>query len=146
MDPTSRTRLAIGGVPLHAMLAPFPVTCFTGALLTDIAYARTAQMQWSNFSAWLLAVGLVFGVIDAIFGLVDWRLARPRPAAGLWHFLGYTLVLLLALANSFVHARDGWTSVVPTGLTLSVITVLIMVVSGFLGHRMAYRQVREVRV
>ena len=145
MQRNTHHRLAIGGVPLHAMLAPFPVACFTGALLTDIVYAKTAVMQWSNFSAWLLAVGLVFGVVDAIFGLIDWLRARPSGSAGLWHFLGYTLVLVLALANSFVHARDGWTSVVPTGLTLSIVTVLLMVVSGFLGHRMTYVREQEVR-
>ncbi len=145
MDHTTRHRLAIGGVPLHAIFAPIPIVCFIGALLTDIAYAKTALMQWSNFSAWLLAFGLLFGVIDALFGLIDWFLARPRPMGGLWHFLGYSLVLLLALVNSFVHARDGWTSVVPTGLTLSIITVLLILVMGFLGYRMTYRQTREVR-
>jgi uncharacterized membrane protein len=145
MSPSTRSRLAIGGVPLHAMLAPFPVACFTGALLTDIAYANTAVMQWSNFSAWLLAFGVLVGVIDGLLGLIDWSLMKPRPAAALWHFLGYAVVLLLALVNSFVHARDGWTSVVPTGLILSAVTVAIMVVSGFIGHRMTYAQVRGVR-
>ena len=145
MHTDPRSRLAIGGVPLHAMFAPFPVVCFTGALLTDIAYAQTALMQWSNFSAWLLAFGMIFGVIDAAFGLVDWITARPRTPGALWHFVGYAVVLILALVNNFVHARDGWTSVVPTGLALSALTVFIMVVSGFLGHRLTYVNRREVR-
>jgi len=112
MSPSTRSRLAIGGVPLHAMLAPFPVACFTGALLTDIAYANTAVMQWSNFSAWLLAFGVLVGVIDGLLGLIDWSLMKPRPAAA---------------------------------LILSAVTVAIMVVSGFIGHRMTYAQVRGVR-
>ena len=33
-----RPRIAVGGVPIHAMLVPFPIVCFTGALLTDLAY------------------------------------------------------------------------------------------------------------
>ncbi len=28
--------------------------------------------------------------------------------------------------NAFVHSRDAWESVVPTGLTLSVVAVLIL--------------------
>jgi uncharacterized membrane protein len=120
------------------MLVPFPIVCFTGAMLTDIVYANTAVMQWRNFAAWLLAFGLFMGALAAVFGLVDYFSARQRPAIGLVHMIGNAVVLLLALINSFIHARDAWTSVVPTGLTLSVVTVLIMVVTGFLGHRMAY--------
>jgi len=30
---------------------------------------------------------------------------------------------------------------VPTGLTLSIITMLLLIVSGHLGHRLAYRHV-----
>ncbi|MEO6387652.1 MAG: DUF2231 domain-containing protein [Croceibacterium sp.] len=127
-------------MPLHAMLVPFPVVCFTGAMLTDITYARTAVMQWANFSAWLLAFGTIMGALAALFGLIDF-LANPsenRPSIGWLHLIGSAIVLVLALFNDFVHARDAWTSVVPTGLTLSVVTVLVMIVSGFLGHRMAY--------
>ncbi|EHN71864.1 hypothetical protein SMCF_8723, partial [Streptomyces coelicoflavus ZG0656] len=40
--------------PLHAILLCFPIALFTSALISDIAYLRTAEMQWSNFSAWLI--------------------------------------------------------------------------------------------
>ena len=36
--------------PLHRLLLAFPVALFTFALFTDIAYLRTAEMQWSNLS------------------------------------------------------------------------------------------------
>lgn len=143
-----RPRLAIGGVPLHAMIVPFPIASFVGAMITDIIYAQTAEIQWANFSAWLLAFGCFMGGIAALGGLIDYfgNAKAARPAIGLWHGIINIFVLLLGLLNSFVHARDGWTSVVPTGLTLSVITVLLLTVSGFLGHRMAYTRVgRTVR-
>lgn len=146
MAQTFRPRIAIGGVPVHAMLVPFPIACFTGAMMTDIAYAKTASMQWSNFSAWLLAFGLLMGAIAALFGMIDYFGAKPRPAIGLYHLLGNLVILVIALFNNLVHSRDAWTSVVPTGLTLSVITVVLMVVTGFLGHRMAYGSAgREAR-
>jgi uncharacterized membrane protein len=136
-------RLAIFGVPVHAMLVPFPIVCFIGALLSDITYSNSPQVQWANFSEWLLAVGFIVGLVAAIFGLIDFfaaGLARPR--IGWFHLLGNAIVLVVALFNNLVHSRDGWTGVVPTGLTLSVITVLLMIVTGFLGWHMAYRHVR----
>jgi uncharacterized membrane protein len=135
-------RMAIGGVPIHAMLVPFPIVSFTGALLSDITYSNSPQVQWANFSEWLLAVGLIMGVLAAIFGLIDFLAAgKARPRIGWVHLIGNAVVLVLALFNNLVHARDGWTGVVPTGLTLSAITVLILIVTGYLGWRMAYRHV-----
>jgi uncharacterized membrane protein len=137
-------RVTILGVPIHAMLVPFPIACFTGAMLTDITYSNSPQVQWANFSQWLLAVGLIMGVLAAIFGLIDFLAAgRARPRIGWFHLAGNAVILILALFNNLVHARDGWTGVVPTGLTLSVITFLLMLVTGFLGWRMAYVHVGE---
>lgn len=148
MDPRPfRPRLTIGGVPIHAMLVPFPIACFTGALLSDLAYVNSPQVQWANFAQWLLAFGLGFGVLAAVFGLVDFfgTRAPARPGSGWLHFAGNAVVLGLALVNNFVHSRDGWTGVVPTGITLSALTVAIMVVTGFIGHRLAYVHQRGVR-
>jgi uncharacterized membrane protein len=137
-----RPTVAILGVPVHAMLVPFPIACFVGAMLTDIVYSNSPQVQWANFSQWLLAVGLIVGLVAAIFGLIDFLAAGPaRPRIGWFHLIGNAVILIIAAFNNFVHSRDGWTGVVPTGLTLSVITVLLMLVTGFLGWRMAYRHV-----
>jgi uncharacterized membrane protein len=38
-----------------------------------------------------------------------------------------------------VHGRDAYTSVVPTGLILSALTVAILIVTGWLGWSMVYR-------
>jgi uncharacterized membrane protein len=134
--------------PIHALLVPVPVICFTGALITDIVYSRSANMQWANFSAWLLLVGIVFGVLAAIAGVIDFaghrRIRRQGPA---WsHAIGNLIVLILALFNNFVHSRDAWTSVVPTGLILSALTVLAMIVTVVLGRSITYATDRgEVR-
>ena len=136
-----RSRTKIFGVPLHAMLVPFPIACFTGALLADIAYCNSGgQVQWANFAQWLLAFGELFGVIAALFGMVDlFRTPRgARPTAARFHFAGSATMLTLGLFNNFVHSRDGWTGVVPTGLTLSVLTVIAVIFTAFLGHRLAY--------
>lgn len=127
--------------PIHPMLVPVPIACFVGALLTDITYYATAEMMWADFSAWLVTVGFIVGVLAALAGLTDF-LSNPliRAQAPAWpHALGNLLVLVVAFFNVLVHTRDGWTSVVPVGLTLSVITVLILPITGWLGWSMVYR-------
>ena len=141
LNDNLRSTAQIAGHPIHPMLVPFPIVCFVGTLVTDIAYWRTAQMMWADFSAWLLTVGMIMGVLAAIAGLIDFlgnRLIRTqRPA---WpHMIGNIVVLLLALLNALVHTRDAWTSVVPIGLILSAVVVLILPVTGWLGWSMVYR-------
>jgi uncharacterized membrane protein len=128
--------------PIHPMLVPIPIICFVGALMTDIAYYATAEMMWADFSAWLLIVGLIGGVLAAIAGLIDFwgnRLIRTQGPA--WPpLLGNALVLVLSFFNAMIHTRDAWTSVVPTGIILSIIVVLILPVTGWLGGTLAYRR------
>ena len=137
LQPTAR----IAGHPIHVMLVPVPITCFVGALITDITYYFTAEMMWADFSAWLLTVGFIVGVLAAIAGLTDFlgnrRIRNLSPA---WlHLLGNLVALIVAFFNLLIHTRDAWTSVVPTGIILSIITVLILPVTGWLGWTMVYR-------
>jgi len=140
-DGNPRTTAHIAGHPIHPMLVPFPIVCFVGTLATDIAYAQTANMQWANMSAWLLTAGLIMSVFVAIAGAADFlgdrRIRMLRPA---WiHGLGNVLALGLSIVNVFVHSRDAYTSVVPTGLILSAVVVLILIVTGWNGWSMVYR-------
>ena len=134
--------LAVVGHPIHAALVPFPIACFTLALLTDVAYWQTANLMWSNFSAWLLFAGLIGGVLAAIAGAVDLlsKVALRSHSMAWVHGVGNAVVLVLAFFNSLVHAGDGWTAVVPTGLVLSAITVLVMVVTVWIGRSMVFRR------
>jgi uncharacterized membrane protein len=132
---------AIHGHPIHAALVPFPIVCFTLVLLTDIAYWRTANLMWQDFSSWLLLAGLVVGGLAALAGAIDLLFrSRVRSFGPAWvHGIGNVAVLLLALVNSLIHAGDGWTAVVPWGLVLSAVTVLVLIVTTWLGRSMVYR-------
>jgi uncharacterized membrane protein len=137
LQPTAR----IARHPIHPMLVSVPIVCFIGALITDITYAVTAEMMWANFSAWFLVVGFIIGVLAALAGLIDFLGGRGIRALGTaWlHLLGNLIVLVLAFFNLLIHTRDAYTSVVPVGLILSIITVLILPATGWLGWTMVYR-------
>jgi uncharacterized membrane protein len=143
--PNPSSRIIIYSQPLRAVPLHFSAACFVGALATDITYWRTAEMMWTNFSSWLLTAGLLLGAIAAIGGIADvvtGRLSLGR-GIGLLYTLGNLAVFVLALFNAFVHSRDAWTSVVPTGLTVSIVAVVVMVINAVLG-RMVQRRYFEV--
>ncbi len=136
-----RSRASIAGHPIHPMLVTIPIACFVGALLTDLAYWRTAEMTWANFSSWLLTVGVIVGILAGVVGLVDFvgdRRIREQPTAWL-HMAGNLTALVLAFFNMLIHTRDAWTSVVPTGLILSALVVVILLFTGWLGWELVYR-------
>ncbi|GAA0533669.1 DUF2231 domain-containing protein [Rhizomicrobium palustre] len=123
------------------MLVPVPIVCFVATLLTDIAYANSYEPQWANMSSWFLAIGLLVSAFVVITGLTDFAGERRiRSLRKAWiHGIGNGIALLVAIWNAFVHTHDGYTGVVPTGITLSAIVVLILLVTGWNGWAMVYR-------
>lgn len=135
----------ISGHPI--LLVSFPVACFAGALGTDIAYAQTADMMWADFSTWLLAVGVLFGLLAAIAGIIQiWvnRQSRVRSSA-LPFSVGCVVVLVLGLFDNLVHSRDAWPSVVPVGLALSAVTVVGVLITAWFGSVSANRRRAEAQ-
>lgn len=126
--------------PIHPILLHLPELCFFGALLTDITYARSYDMQWANFSVWLITAGLLLGglgAVAALFDLATHRLVRTRGSGWLYAF-GYILAWVLSLFNAFVHSRDAYTSVVPAGLTLSAIVFVLLLITRWYGRSQLY--------
>ncbi|AHC36141.1 hypothetical protein A7317_11530 [Pseudomonas fluorescens] len=118
--------------PLHATLLAGTVPLFLGALISDIAYGQTYQIQWANFASWLIAGALVFCGFALLFALVNLLRAEHkvgRPAV-------YCLLLLatwvLGLVNAFQHAKDAY-AMMPTGLVLSVVVTVLSVVATWVG-------------
>ena len=145
---TPRSTARIAGRPLHVLFVPIPVVCFVGTLLTDLVYWRTANMMWADMSAWLLTVGLVIAALAVLFGLIDFfgdRGVRALPSAW-FHAAGNGVALILEIVNAFVHSRDAYTSVVPTGLILSALSVFILLFTGWAGFGLVHRHGVGVRV
>jgi glucose/arabinose dehydrogenase/uncharacterized membrane protein len=117
--------------PIYPLLASVPIAFFAAAFVTDIAYAASAVMEWESFSVWLITAGLVVAAVTGVIGLVDFATGRRRHVlAPSWtRVLGDLLAVILSVINAFVHSRDGYTSVVPTGLILSGLVLVIVIVS-----------------
>lgn len=118
--------------PLTSVLLSFPVALFSMTVVTDIAYLQTAEVQWTNFSAWLILGAMLFGGMVLVIALAalgqGWRgAARKRRAiyAGL-----VALMFLVGLINAFKHSQDGWSSVGALGLSLSIISALLALAAG----------------
>jgi uncharacterized membrane protein len=109
--------------PIHQMLVPFPVAYFAAAFVTDLAYSRTAEVMWYRFSVWLIAGGLVMAALVALAALID-LFRGQRPA--LIRTFAYASAVVLSVFNALVHSRDGYTAVVPTGLTLSGLALVLL--------------------
>ncbi len=139
-NPPSTAKL--GGHPIHPMLVPFPIAFFVGTFATDILYWKTTNVMWQQFSAWLLTAGLVMAGFAVVAGLIDYfgsRRIRSLTEAKA-HVALNALALVLCVVNAFVHSRDGYTAVVPTGLILSGLVVVILMLSGWMGWAMVYRR------
>jgi uncharacterized membrane protein len=118
---------------MHAVLAFSSVPLFLGALLSDWAYAKSAEVQWSNFSAWLIAGGLVLVGIALLWAAVDVLRARAVRHRGRGLYVVLLLAsLLLGFVNALVHAKDAWAAM-PAGLVLSVVVLALALVASAIG-------------
>jgi uncharacterized membrane protein len=127
------------GRPMHKILVSFSAAYFAGALVTDIVYWQMPDVMWERFSIWLIAAGLMMAGLATIAYVIDLAGRRriDRPA---WpRAVGYALAVLLALINAFVHSRDGYTAVVPTGLMLSGLVVVVLLLTASVAAALANR-------
>lgn len=118
----------------QALLLGMPLALFLGAFVSDLAFSRTYEIQWANFSAWLIAGALVFAGLLVVIAIVDLVRARgARSRVGL--YIGLLIaIFVIGLVNALVHARDGW-AMMPTGLILSLIVLVLTLAAAWVGLR-----------
>ena len=117
---------------LHTVLLAGSVPLFLGALLSDIAYHNTYQIQWNNFASWLLAGAELFSGLALLFALVNLLRAKRKAGRPLTYFLVLLAAWVLGLVNAFEHAKDAWASM-PTGLVLSIVVSVLILAAAWLG-------------
>jgi len=130
--PAYHSRPADPPGPLHAIFLAGSVPLFVGALLSDIAYSNTYQIQWSNFASWLLAGAELFSGLALLLALVNLLRAPRKSGQPLTYFVLLLITWALGLVNCFQHAKDAW-AVMPAGLVLSVIVTILICVTAWIG-------------
>ncbi len=118
--------------PLHGTLLAGTVPLFLGALLSDIAYGQTYQIQWANFASWLIAGALVFCGFALLFALVNLMRAEHKGGRPVAYFLLLLGTWVLGLVNAFQHAKDAY-AMMPAGLVLSAIVTVLAIVATWIG-------------
>jgi len=134
-SPATTTLPGLASQPAYAALVQFPAVCFSGALVSDIAYWYSTTFLWEIFSTWLLVAGCITAVLAGSAALVTWQrvpAVRSAPFA-VFHLMLTGAAFLLSIFNTVVHSREGYTAVVPLGLTLSAAVVILMLLATWFG-------------
>jgi len=110
--------------PIHVILLAAAIPLFAGALLADIAYSKSHEIQWTIFSSWLIAGGLVILAFALVAAIVPLFRADGRGGRRMLYFLLVLVTWVLGVINALVHAKDAW-AVMPAGLVLSIVVAVL---------------------
>ena len=126
---------------IHPMLIVFPLGLLATAVAFDIVGLVQADNSWFGISYWMIAAGIIGGLVAAVFGLIDWigiPSATRAKTVGLLHGGVNVLVVLLFIGSWFM--RGAPTNPPSSGaLTLSFIAVVLALVGGWLGGELVER-------
>src|SRR5437667_7059194 len=138
-DANVRSTARRRGRPLHKILVSFSAAYFIGAFVTDLVYWQTPDVLWERFSIWLITAGLIVAGLAVFACMIDLAGGRQIAAPAWPRAIGYVLAVVLSLINAFVHSRDGYTAVVPTGLMLSALVVAVLLLTAGVASALANR-------
>ncbi len=136
----SRTKLF--GHPVHPMLIVFPVGLLATSLLFDILYFITRNTNFTTASYYMIAAGVIGGLLAAIFGFIDW-LGLPVDSrakrVGSWHGVGNVTLVVLFIISWFL--RRGSAHFVPSALAfiLALVAIGIALMTAWIGGELVYR-------
>lgn len=128
------------GHPVHQMLIVFPLGLLATAAIFDIIYLGTGNTVWTTVSYYMIAAGVIGGLIAAVFGAMDWWNipdATRAKRVGAVHGIGNVIVVLLFLGSLYVRNQY----VIPPTLAFvfSFLGVGIALITGWLGGELIVR-------
>jgi uncharacterized membrane protein len=129
------------GHPIHPMLIVFPLGLLATAVAFDIVGLAQDDASWFGISFWMIAAGILGGLLSAVFGLVDWWAISSGTRAwaiGLWHGAGNVIVVLLFIVSWFLR-RPAPQNPSRIALVLSFIAVGLALITGWLGGELVDR-------
>lgn len=125
---------------MHAALLAGSVPLFLGVLICDITYSRTYEIQWKNFSSWLLVGALVFCGFALLGSLIGSVRDRFRPSLRVVNGIVLLVLFVLGVINALLHSADAAASL-SSALTISWIVAALSILATWLSFGHLYQQV-----
>jgi uncharacterized membrane protein len=136
------SRLKLAGHPIHPMLIVLPLGLLSAGVVFDIVYLISGDDSFATVAFWNITLGIIGGLLAAIFGLIDW-LSIPNDTRakrlGLWHGLGNLLIVVLFIVSWLLRLSDQSYSPNILPFVLGLVGVLLALVTAWLGGEMVYR-------
>jgi len=134
------SRAKLLGHPIHPMLIVFPLGLLGMAVIFDIIRLIWGKNALGVASYYMIAAGVVTGLIAAVFGFVDW-LAIPSgtraKAVGTWHAIGNVVIVILFAVSWWLRRPNPSAST--TAFVLGLIGLGLALVTGWLGGELVDR-------
>jgi uncharacterized membrane protein len=133
------------GHPLHPILVALPIGLWIFSLISDLIFKfGFGGSVWNDVAFYTIAGGIVGALIAALPGLIDLiSLQNPKTKSiGIWHMIINLLAVALYCVNFWLRMHRAPGDNLP--IVLSVIGVLLIMISGWLGGELVY--VRGVAV
>jgi uncharacterized membrane protein len=135
------SRAKLLGHPIHQMLIVFPLGLLAMSLIFDVIALATDRPALFQAAWYMIAAGIISGLIAAVFGLIDF-LAIPQNTrakrVGLLHGGGNVLVVVL-FAASWLMRRDHPADPGMLAIVLSGLGFALGGVTGWLGGELVDR-------
>ena len=128
------------GHPIHQMLIVFPLGLLAMAVIFDII-RLIAGTPLGLPSYYMIAAGVISGLVAAVFGFIDWLGIPARTRAksvGLWHACGNVVVLAPFAISWWFRAGDP-TDPPAAAFILALIGAGLALVTGWLGGELVDR-------
>jgi len=136
-----QARARLLGHPVHQMLIVFPLGLLGGSIIFDITYLVRRTGNWGETAFWMIAVGVISGLVAAIFGAIDW-LAIPggtrAKRIGMLHGVGNVVVVVLFAVSWYLRSGNP-RAPSTTAIVLSFVGVALAIVTGWLGGELVGR-------
>jgi uncharacterized membrane protein len=129
------------GHSIHQMLIVFPLGLLATSFIFDIVYLSTHNGRFADISFWMIASGIIGGLIAAVFGLIDWVGIPAQTRAkriGAVHGIGNVVVVGL-FAISWLMRNDAPMAPSSAAIVLSGLGVALALVTGWLGGELVDR-------
>jgi uncharacterized membrane protein len=123
------------------MLIVFPLGLLGASIVFDIAWLVSGNGRWADIAFWMISVGVLAGLLAAVFGFIDWRAIPTGTRAreiGRWHGLGNVVVVGLFAASWFLR-RDDPIRPDTLAVVLSFLGVGLALVTAWLGGELVDR-------